>query len=147
MTSEVFYTMTIGFLKLSIFALYRVYFPLKTLLPLHLGVQSLLKLTVLWPSLSNQPGDDSDEDHRIPARVLQSVPTVCNIITDFIILLLLVRQIDDFTFRRRGRDVFAYCLQWVGGMMTPHYNYDSLLDAPRLFQRLCCQLRPSRFCS
>lgn len=101
MNIEIFYAMSMGFLKLSILALYGSIFPSRQF---HYSLWALGIFTVSW-SLMSAIGaicqclpiesfwDDSIEGHCIQYGILQIIATVCNIITDFIILFLPIRKV------------------------------------------------------
>lgn len=101
MTTEVSYAMSMGFLKLSILALYGSIFPSRRF---HHSLWALGVFTVSW-SLMSAIGaicqcipiesfwDDSIEGHCIQYGILQLITTICNIIMDFIILFLPIRQV------------------------------------------------------
>ncbi|KAG8159748.1 hypothetical protein KVR01_010385 [Diaporthe batatas] len=99
--TEVSYSMSMAFLKLSILALYGSIFPSRRF---HQCLWALGVFTVLW-CLTSAIGsicqcvpvesfwDDSVEGHCIDFGILQLTCTICNITTDFIILFLPVGQI------------------------------------------------------
>lgn len=101
MSAEIFYAMSMGFLKLSILALYGSIFLSRRF---HHALWALGIFTVSW-SLMVAIGaicqclpiqsfwDDSIEGHCIQFGILQIIATVCNIITDFVILFLPIRQV------------------------------------------------------
>lgn len=101
LSAEVFYGFSMGFLKLSILALYGSVFPYRRF---HYCLWALGTFITLW-SLMSAIGaicqcipiesfwDDSVEGHCMEYGILQFIATVCNIITDFIILFLPIRQI------------------------------------------------------
>lgn len=126
MMAEVFYGFSMGFLKLSILALYGSVFPSHRF---HYCLWALGIFIALWSLMSaigaicqcipiESYWDDSVEGHCMEYGILQFVATVCNIITDFIILFLPIRQVQRLNASREKKR-WIYFSFAMGGRYSP----------------------------
>jgi hypothetical protein len=126
--------MSMGFLKLSILALYGSIFPSRRF---HHCLWALGIFTALWSLMSvigaicqcipiESFWDDSIEGHCIQYGLLQFISTVCNIITDFIILFLPVRQIQRLHASKEKKRWIYFSLA-MGGRYVDHEAQSWLL--------------------
>lgn len=126
MMAEVFYGFSMGFLKLSILALYGSIFPSHRF---HYCLWALGIFIALWSLMSaigaicqcipiESYWDDSVEGHCMEYGILQFVATVCNIITDFITLFLPIRQVQRLHASREKKR-WIYFSFAMGGRYFP----------------------------
>lgn len=151
--------MSIGFLKLSILALYGSIFPSSRF---HQSLWALGVFTALWTSMSvigaicqcvpiESYWDDSIEGHCIEYAILQLISSVCNITTDFVILFLPIGQIRRLHVSK-GKKRWIYLSLAMGGRYFGpgthawFYLKGALLTAS-LYQCLPCQYHSFCLCS
>lgn len=119
--------MSMGFLKLSILALYGSIFPSRHF---HHCLWALGIFTVLWSLMSvigatcqcvpiESFWDDTVEGRCIEYGLLQLIATVCNIIMDFIILFLPVRQIQRLHASKEKKRWIYFSLAMGGRYVDP----------------------------
>lgn len=142
MMAEVFYGFSMGFLKLSILALYGSVFPSRRF---HYCLWALGIFIALWSLMSaigaicqcipiESYWDDFVEGHCMEYGILQFVATICNIITDFIILFLPIRQVQRLNASREKKRWIYFSFAMGGRYLPPPpaNPLDLCLEAERL---------------